>query len=96
MADIPGVTMDVWFTGMIEPRRYMFKTEDFRRFEIANREWMNSTRPGAEFAIEENGKKHYLRIDRIVRREIISVIEAPPQSHAQFPASTYGLTRRMD
>ena len=96
MAETPGVMMDIWFTGSVKPCRYTFKPEDFRRFEIANREWMNSTRPGAEFAIEEDGRRHYLRIDRIVRREIISIVEAPAQIQAQYPASTYGLTRRME
>ena len=81
MADatgVVGVVMDVWFAGQSEPRRYSFKTEDFKRFEIANREWMNSTRVGAEFGLDENGKMVYMRLDQIVRREIISITEARP------------------
>lgn len=78
MADVPGVTMDVWFVGHLEPRRYHFKTEDFKRFEIANREWMNSNRSGAEFGLDEEGKMIFLRLDQIVRREIVSIVEARP------------------
>ncbi len=86
----PGVVMDVWFAGQAEPRRYAFKTEDFKRFEIANREWMNSNRPGAEFGLEQDGKMVFIRIDQIVRREIISVTEA---SERGIPRSTYGLVQ---
>ena len=78
MADTPGVVMDVWFVGHAEPRRYAFKTEDYKRFEIANREWMASSRPGAEFGLPEDGKMIFMRLDQIVRREIISVTEARP------------------
>lgn len=76
--DVPGVVMDVWFTAQSEARRYRFKMEDFKRFEIANREWMNSTRPGAEFGLEENGKMVFMRLDQIVRREIVSIVEPRP------------------
>jgi hypothetical protein len=78
LADAVGVVMDVWFVGQGEPRRYLFKTEDFKRFEIANREWMGSSRAGAEFGLDENGKMIFMRLDQIVRREIISVTEAKP------------------
>ena len=78
MADAPGVVMDVWFVGQIEPRRYHFKMEDFKRFEIANREWMGSSRTGAEFGVDENGKMVYMRLDQIVRREIVSMTETRP------------------
>jgi len=88
--------MDIWFVGQAEPRRYTFKTDDFKRFEIANREWMNSNRIAAEFAIEEDGKMLYIRINQIVRREIVSVTEPSARQTAQFPASTYGLTRQTD
>jgi len=76
LAEEPGVVMDVWFAGLAEPRRYKFKTEDFKRFEIANREWMNSNRAGAEFGLDEGGKMIFMRLDQIVRREIISITEA--------------------
>jgi hypothetical protein len=78
LAEVPGVVMDVWFVGQSEPRRYTFKTEDFKRFEIANREWMGSNRPGAEFGLDEEGKMVFIRLDQIVRREIISIVEARP------------------
>ena len=78
MAAAAGVVMDVWFAGQNEPRRYAFKTEDFKRFEIANREWMGSTRAGAEFGLDEGGKMIFMRLDQIVRREIISVTENAP------------------
>lgn len=67
--------MDVWFAGLAEPRRYRFKMEDFKRFEIANREWMGSGRSGAEFGLEEDGRMMFMRLDQIVRREIISITE---------------------
>ena len=75
MADTPGVVMDVWFAGQNDPRRYSFKMEDFKRFEIANREWMGSNRSGAEFGLDEDGKMVFMRLDQIVRREIISITE---------------------
>ncbi len=75
MTETPGVVMDVWFAGQIEPRRYKFKMEDFKRFEIANREWMGSARAGAEFGLDEDGKMMYMRLDQIVRRQIVSITE---------------------
>ena len=77
--------MDVWFAGQSEPRRYMFKTEDFKRFEIANREWMGSARLGAEFGLSEDGKMVFLRLDQIVRREVISVTDERARALPEMP-----------
>ena len=78
MAELPGVEMDVWFAGQAEPRRYKFKAEDFKRFEIANREWMGSGRAGAEFGLDEGESRVFMRLDQIVRREVVGVADVKP------------------